>query len=84
MVGAEGWIAFTHDRKFHEELPACAAIKQHNVGCFYLVAVEIPTWDKVQAFMRGYPLIAGAIQQTQKPFIYHLTHNNRLVQVPIP
>jgi hypothetical protein len=34
--------------------------------------------------MRGYNMILNATKQTPKPFIYHLTHNNRLVQVRIP
>jgi PIN like domain len=37
-VAQEGWIVFSHDRKFHTLLPECSAIKQHNAGCFYKLA----------------------------------------------
>jgi hypothetical protein len=35
-VAAEGWIVFSHDRKFHTILAECSAIKQYKAGCFYL------------------------------------------------
>ena len=40
-VGAERWIVFSHDRKFHKRLPQRTAIKQHKVGCFYLWGANV-------------------------------------------
>jgi hypothetical protein len=83
-VGAEGWIVFSHDRKFHKELPAIAAIKQHSIGCFYLWGAQMPIWDKLVCFARGSAMIKKTAAQVKKLFIYHLTHNNRLKMVRIP
>jgi hypothetical protein len=66
-VGAERWTVFSHDRKFHEDLPAVAAIKQHSIGCFYIWGAEVPLWDKLGCFMRGYNMILNATKQTPKP-----------------
>ena len=34
IVGAKNWIVFSHDKKWHGEMPAITAIKQHKIGCF--------------------------------------------------
>jgi hypothetical protein len=68
-VGAEGWIVFSHDRKFHKELPAIAAIKQHRIGCFYLWGAQMPIWDKLVCFARGSAMIRKTAAQVKKPFI---------------
>ena len=74
-VGAEGWIVFSHDKKFHNELPVCAAIKQHNMGCFYLWGANAETWDKLHCFIRASRHIMMIAEQTPKPFIFHVAHN---------
>jgi hypothetical protein len=83
-VAAEGWIIFSHDRKFHTLLPEAAAIKQYSAGCFYLPGASSPTWDKVHYFMRSYEGIKNRIAKTQKPFIFELKYNGRFVQKAIP
>jgi hypothetical protein len=83
-VGAEGWIVFSHDRKWHNELPVCAAIKQFNVGCFYLWGANAETWEKMRSFMRGYHYIDECIATNTKPYIFDVAKHGRLTQVPIP
>jgi hypothetical protein len=83
-VGAEGWIVFSHDRKFHTLLPESSAIKQHNAGCFYLPGASLPTWDKMCYFMRAYHAIAARIKVTTKPFIFELSHAGRFRRISIP
>jgi len=83
-VGAEGWIVLSHDRKWHDESPNIAAIKQYNIGCFYLWGASATTWDKLKCFMRGYDKIAEVAAVAPRPFIYHLNYNNRLMPVQIP
>jgi hypothetical protein len=58
IVGRNGWVAFSHDRKFHDDTAECAAIKQYGVGCFYLWGANAETWDKMHCFMRSYDRIA--------------------------
>ena len=83
-VGAEGWIVFSHDRKWHDELPVIAAIKQYNVGCFYLWGANASTWDKMRCFMRGYQRIADCIAAHQRPYIFDVGHQGQLTRIPIP
>jgi hypothetical protein len=84
IAGTNGWIVFSHDRKFHDLTVEIAAIKQHQVGCFYLWGAQLPTWDKLQCFVRGYNRIATLAAATPKPFIFHLGFSNRITKVAIP
>ena len=83
-VGAEGWIVFSHDRKFHKRLPECSAIKQHKVGCFYLWGSNDGIWLKTHCFMRGYDNIARCVATTPKPYIYSVARDGQVKQVRIP
>jgi hypothetical protein len=57
-----------------------AAIKQYNVGCFYLWGASVPTWDKMTAFMRAHGNIVTCVATSQKPFIYSVDYIGRLDQ----
>ncbi len=83
-VAAEGWIVFSHDRKFHTRLPEISAIKQHKAGCFYLPGSQSPTWNKIRYFLRGYDGIEHRIATTIKPFIFDLAYTGRFTRVSIP
>jgi hypothetical protein len=83
-VGAEGWIVLSHDRKWHDETPCIAAIKQHKIGCFYLWGANVSTWLKLSHFMRSSGRIANAVQFAPRPFIFHVAFNGVLSRVPIP
>ena len=83
-IGSKGWIVFSHDRKFHNDTIATAAIKQHKIGCFYLCGASSSTWDKLIAFAKGYHRIVDLAATTERPFIYHLTETNRLIKVELP
>ncbi len=74
-VAAEGWIIFSHDRKFHTLLPERSAIKQYSAGCFYLPGAQQSTWDKTRYFARWFDGIETRALNTKKPFIFDLTTN---------
>lgn len=80
-VGAKGWIVFSHDRKFHDDTIAAAAIRQHSIGCFYLCGASATTWDKLISFVRGYHSIVDLAKTTERPYIYSLTETIRFVKV---
>jgi hypothetical protein len=80
---AKNWIVFSHDKKWHGEMPAIAAIKQHKIGCFYLWGASVPTWDKYVCLARSYHKIKDR-RKTPKPFIYRVAHNYRVDAVKIP
>jgi hypothetical protein len=83
-VGAQGWFVCSHDRKFHTILTECAAIKQYNIGCFYLWGASEPVWDKLRCFMSAYNGILRRAEGTRRPFIYEVMGNSQIKQIPIP
>ena len=84
IVGKKDWIVFSHDRKFHTEAMESAAVKQHNVGCFYLPAANDPVWDKCSIFIRSFNRIRKLAVATEKPFIFDLKRNGHLKKIDLP
>lgn len=85
-VGQRGWLVFTQDRKFHRagfenEL---SAIKQFNVGCFYVWGAQATKWEKMVALCKGLDAMIAIAASTPKPFIFDAQKTGKLIQVPIP
>jgi hypothetical protein len=74
---------FSHDRRWHDESASIAAIRTHRIGCFYLWGAQMPTWDKLRGFTRGYDHIRQATDVV-RPFIFYLNQFGALTRVPIP
>ena len=83
IVGARGWIVFSHDQKFHQILPEIAAIKQHGIGCFYLWGAEVLTWDKLCFFTAVSARIMWLAENTPRPFIWRVTKTKQFEAVPL-
>jgi len=83
-VAAEGWIIFSHDRKFHTLLPERSAIKQYSGGCFYLPGAQDTTWDKTRYFMRWFEGIHSRALTAKKPFIFDLSTRGIFTNIQIP
>lgn len=83
-AGQKKWIVFSHDRKFHSESMEAAAIKQHEVACFYLPGADATTWNKLRYFIVAYPNICRVVQNENKPYIYQVLHTGNLKQIPFP
>jgi len=85
-VGQQGWIVFTPNRKFHREgfENELSAIKQFNVGCFYIWGAEATKWDKMVALCRGLDGMIAVAALTPKPFIFDAGKTGTLKQIPIP
>lgn len=86
FVGDRGWLVLTQDRKFHRSgyENELSAIKQYQVGCFYLWGAEATTWEKMRAFCRAFDNIVRAASATARPFIFDVAKSGRLTVIPIP
>jgi hypothetical protein len=82
ICGKNGWFAFSHDQKFHANLVEAMAIKQHNVGAFYLPGGSLPTWEKVCYFIRAFPQIVALARLVDRPFLYKVRPTSRIVTLP--
>jgi hypothetical protein len=82
-VGRNGWIVFSHDQKFHTITSEAMAIKQHNVGCFYLPGASVQTFDKLQFFFKAYARIT-TLAREKKPFLYRVMPSGKINRVTLP
>ena len=83
VVGAQGWTLIGHDSRHHQEEAELQAIKQYEIGCFYLWGAEALRWEKMRCFLRAYERILEAARGTPRPFIYRVTEKGRLTSVTI-
>lgn len=80
-VGSQGWIVISHDAKWHTEPPAIAAIKQHNVKCFYLYGANSLMFFKLKALAHNWEKISAKIKDEKGPFIYRVSKANRINRI---
>ena len=71
-------------RRFHSEAASVAAIQTHKIGCFYLPGANLTTWDKLCLFVRAHDRIVSLAEATTRPFVFHLTPTNKIVQIELP
>lgn len=84
QVGQRGWTVIGHDSKHHTHENELSAIKQYNIGCFYLWGSEAKRWEKMRCFAMAYERIVKAEMETPKPFIFKVTKAGLLRVVSIP
>ncbi|MBF0305138.1 MAG: hypothetical protein HQL41_05765 [Alphaproteobacteria bacterium] len=83
LVGQKGWIVLSHDAKWHQESAASTAIKQFDIGCFYLHGASIPAWNKLKSFIHNFDKIREICRAETRPFIYKVGASNRLKRIKL-
>ena len=81
VVGSKKWMVVSHDKRFHKDGLAMAAVKQHKAIVFYLDGGSLTIWYKLALFARVFPKIRETVKSRRGPLIYRLTHAGRLVLV---
>jgi len=82
-VGSWGWVVIGHDYKYHRMPNELAALKQYQVGCFYLWGAEAKKWDTMRLFARAFDRIVDAAEITPRPFVYRVEKGGRLIPVQL-
>lgn len=81
VVCAKNWIVISHDKRFHKDSLAMAAVKQHGGRVFYLDGGSSVTWDKLRRFAVAYNRICAIVEKQKAPFIYRVTYTDKLIRV---
>lgn len=84
QVGSLGWVVITQDFQMHKKANELFAIKQHNIGVFYLWGCEATKWEIMKCFIRSYDRIIEAINNTPKPFVYEVRRTGQILPVKLP
>lgn len=80
-VSAKGWVVISHDKRFHADSLAIAAVEQHGGRVFYLDGGSSLKWDKLRRFAAAYKRIVKIIAETPGPFIYRVTYADKTIPV---
>ena len=83
IVGRQGWTVISQDDGYHQRETALEAIRQFDIGLFYLWGSDASTWQVLQCFARAYDRIIEAETETDRPFIYSIAQNGRLRRVSL-
>ena len=81
VIGPRNWIAISQDRKWHLLENELAAVRQHELGCFYLPSVN--RWESLIQMVTRCERMVRLTNETPRPFIYELKGNGRLYRVQI-
>lgn len=84
QVGNQGWFVLTQDHRYHLRPSESFAIRQHQVGCFYLWGQSAARWETARSFMLAAPAIVEVADSTVRPFIFRVDRSGRFVSVPLP
>lgn len=78
VVCAKKWIVISHDKRFHNDSLAIAAIRQHGGRVFYFDGGSSVKWDKLRLFAARYRKMRSVIEKDAGPFIYRVTYDDRI------
>ena len=80
VVGANGWLVAGFDHSYHKPKneSELEAIKNFEIGVFYLWGPEASMWDSFTVFVKAFPKMVVATETTPRPFIYRIRKNGAL------
>lgn len=82
-VGGQGWTVIGFDWSYHKNQAELSALRQYNIGVFYLWGVQMRTWERMFCLARAYEGIIRAIETTPRPFIYRVRKYGQLRRVEL-
>lgn len=83
-VGAWGWTVIGHDYSYDKNELELAALRDYNIGAFYLWGSEASRWETLRVFANAFDKIVQADTVTPRPFVYRVQKRGNLVEVPLP
>ena len=83
ILGDYDWFLLTKDYQLHRKSNEAAALRRHNIGCFYIWGLSAKPWDIARCFMMAAPSIIEVAESTARPFIYRVDHLGKLSPVPL-
>ena len=83
VVGGWGWIVVGQDYNYHNVPAELYALRQYEMGCFYLWGSQAPRWDTMRVFAKAYDKIMYAAEVTPRPFVFDVLKSGALREVMI-
>jgi len=67
-IGKEGWFLITRDERIRHRPNEWGALKEHQVGAFFLGGKNRSRCDLIQQLVRNWPRIKDFAAKTRRPF----------------
>ena len=82
-AGQHGWVVLTQDWKLHTKEAERRAIRDFDVGVFYLWSAAAPKWEILRLFTKCYDRIVHRAETTPRPFIYRVGRTGIIIRVKV-
>lgn len=82
-VGSEGWYLVTRDDKIRYRPAESAAIKEHQVGAFFMGGKNLSRCQLIQQLVRNWPRMKTLAAKTRRPFAFRVPPRGAQIK-PIP
>ena len=83
IVGTYDWIVVSQDYSFHKKETELAAIKQYNIGCFYLWGSEAGKWETMRVFAKAFDKMVDKADVAIRPFVFNVEKSSALRELAI-
>ena len=71
-IGTEGWFLITRDLRVRKRPGELHALKEHDVGAFFLGGKNRSRCELIQQLVRNWPRLKELAESTRPPFAYRV------------
>lgn len=82
-VGSEGWCLVTRDDRIRYRPAESAAIREHQVGAFFMGGKNLSRCQLIQQLVRNWPRMKALAAKTRRPFAFRVPPRGSQIK-PIP
>ncbi len=72
VIGTRGWFLVTRDERVRFRPAEISAIKEHNVGAFFIGGKNRSRCELIQQIVRNWPRMKEIANSTRPPFLYRI------------
>lgn len=77
------WVIPSQDRKWHQIESEKAAVKQHNLRCFYLPCASETRWYSLCLFAKIHEKLMELVHEEPAPFIFDVNRKGKFTPVDL-
>lgn len=83
-IGTKGWILITRDERVRHRPVELEALKNHDVGAFFLGGKNRSRCELIQQLVRHWPRLKELATRTRRPFAYRVPPSGtKIVKIPL-
>ena len=76
--GPWNWVVVSQDYYYNLKETALAALRQHNIGCFYLWGSEAGRWETMRVFAKAFDKMVNKADVGLRPFVFDVNRRGWL------